>query len=65
MRGGLLVSPHNVHRNAARIHAAGADMPQLSNAVSIELGVNSPVRWQHAAKNKALVDTPTPVNGSG
>ncbi|CAK0801107.1 unnamed protein product [Prorocentrum cordatum] len=67
-RGGLLLSPHNVHRNAARIHAAGADMRQLSNAVCIELGVNSPVRWQHVAKNKVLVDRAdgllAPVNGS-
>ena len=67
-RGGLLLSPHNVHRNAARIHAAGADMRQLTNAVCIELGVNSPVRWKHVAKNKALVDRAdgllAPVNGS-
>ena len=25
-RGGLLLSPHNVHRNAAKIQAAGANM---------------------------------------
>eukprot|EP00959_Pyramimonas_sp_CCMP1952_P345047 7226479-Pyramimonas_sp.AAC.1 len=43
-------------------------MRQLSNAVRIELGVNSPVRWQHVAENKVLVDRAAgllaPVNGS-
>ena len=67
-RGGLLLSPHNVHRNAARIHAAGADARQLTNAVCIEIGVNSSLRWQHVAKNRALVDRAkgllAPINGS-
>ena len=54
-RGGLLLSPHNVHRNAARIHACGADMRQLTNAVCLELG-NTQLRQEHIAKNKQLVD---------
>ncbi len=36
-RGGLLLSPHNVHRNAAKISAAGANMKNLSNAVAMSL----------------------------
>ena len=55
-RGGLLLSPHNVHRNAARIQRAGADLKQLSNAVCIELGTNSTLRWEHIARNKKLID---------
>ena len=36
-RGGLMVSPHNVHRNGSNIHQVGADLKQLTNAVCIEL----------------------------
>ena len=54
-RGGLLLSPHNVHRNAARIHRCGADLKQLSNALCIELGTDSTLRWEHIARNKKLI----------
>eukprot|EP00959_Pyramimonas_sp_CCMP1952_P209983 4393519-Pyramimonas_sp.AAC.1 len=55
-------------RNAARIHACGADIRQLSNALRIELGVACPLRWTHIGKNKQLVDRAqgllAPMNGS-
>eukprot|EP00959_Pyramimonas_sp_CCMP1952_P029315 615501-Pyramimonas_sp.AAC.1 len=42
-------------------------MRQLSHAVCFELGINPPLRWQHVAKNKSLVDRAqgllAPVNG--
>ena len=67
-RGGLLLSPHNVHRNAARIHSCGADMRQLTNAVCVEMGLNSTLRWEHIAKNRQLVDRANgllaPLNGA-
>ena len=36
-RGGLMLSPFNCHRNAAKVHSVGADRKQLSNAVAVEL----------------------------
>jgi len=36
-RGGLMLSPRNAHRNAARIRRVGADLKQLTNAVAMEL----------------------------
>ena len=67
-RGGLLVSPHNVHRNALRIYNCGADMKQLTNAVCLELPPSGKLREEHLAKNKALVERAAgllaPINGS-
>ena len=54
-RGGLLLSPHNVHRNAKRIHATGADLKQLTHALCVELQPHGKVREEHIAKNSLLV----------
>ena len=67
-RGGLLLSPHNVHRNAGRIHKCGADTKQLNNAVCIELAANGKVREEHLKKNDMLIKRSggllAPINGS-
>ena len=67
-RGGLLLSPHNVHRNAGRIHLCGADTKQLTNALAIELGATGELREQHVAKNKVLAERAAgllaPITGS-
>ena len=67
-RGGLLLSPHNVHRNAARIHRCGADLKQLNNALCMELAAHGAVREEHLAKNALLVERAAgllaPINGS-
>ena len=67
-RGGLLLSPHNVHRNGARIKLAGADLKQLSNAYCIELAASGTTRNEHIAKNKLLIERAggllAPLNGS-
>ena len=54
-RGGLLLSPHNVHRNAARIRKCGADTKQLTNALAIELAASGTVREQHVDQNDMLI----------
>ena len=54
-RGGLLLSPHNVHRNAGRIHKCGADIKQLNNAFCIELATNGKVREEHLKNNEMLI----------
>ena len=51
-RGKLMLSPHNVHRNAARIHGVGADPGQLTNALSVEMGK---LRAVYMNKNKKLI----------
>ena len=51
-RGKLMLSPHNVHRNAARIHGVGADLKQLTNALSVEMGK---LRAAYMNKNKKLI----------
>ena len=53
-RGGLLLSPFNVHRNAAGINAVGADVKQLGNAVCMELAHTGPLREEHLKKNMEL-----------
>ena len=67
-RGGLMLSPHNVHRNAARIHQAGADRSQLTNAVCIEIAPSGNMRDEQLSKNRALIDRSAgllaPINGS-
>ena len=56
-RGGLMLSPHNVHRNAARIHSGGADKKQLTNALCIEMAPHAdPRRASQIAANRELCD---------
>ena len=66
-RGGLLLSPHNVHRNAARIRKCGADTKQLTNALAIEVAASGMVREQHVAQNDMLIKRAggllAPING--
>ena len=54
-RGFLMLSPHNCHRNAARIESVGADMKQLTNALCVELAASGQLREEHISKNKELV----------
>ena len=54
-RGGLLLSPHSAHKNAANIKVAGADLDALTNSWAIELPVNGPLREETKAKNEALI----------
>ena len=55
-RGGLMLSVHKVHSNAAVIAAVGADRKQLTNAVCIELAPEGEQRDFNVLKNQALVD---------
>ena len=55
-RGGLMLSPHNVHRNAANIARVGADLKQLTNAVCIELSSDGPQRETNIAANRRLIE---------
>ena len=54
-RGGLLLSPHNVHKNAAGIKNAGADLEQLNNAWATELPEAGQLRVDTIAKNSNLI----------
>jgi hypothetical protein len=54
-RGGLLLSPHNAHKNAANIKVAGADLEALTNSWAIELPVDGPLRQELLTKNEALI----------
>ena len=54
-RGGLLLSPHNVHKNAAGIKAAGADLDQLGNAWCTELPDAGPSRSWAFETNASLI----------
>ena len=54
-RGGLMLSPYNVHRNAAKIHRVGADVAQIINAVCMELAPSGPHRAAHILANENLV----------
>jgi hypothetical protein len=54
-RGGLMLSPYNVHRNAAKIHKVGADMKQIINAVCMELAPSGEQRAAHISANEKLV----------
>ena len=58
-RGGLMLSPHNAHRNAAKIHMCGADMKQLTNAVCIEIAPAGHARAQQIAANEKLIQRPS------
>ena len=67
-RGGLLLSPHNVHRNGSRIYQCGADLKQLTNALCMELAASGRVREEHLTKNALLIGRAAgllaPINGS-
>ncbi len=67
-RGGLLLSPHNVHRNGARIHAVGAGRRQLTNALAAELPGEGCVRDAHLQANEKLIARSggllAPINGA-
>ena len=54
-RGGLLLSPHNVHKNAAGIKNAGADLEQLNNAWATELPAAGRLRVETITKNSNLI----------
>ena len=55
-RGGLLISPHNAHKNAADIKKAGADLEMLTNSWCTELPVDGPIRELYISKNAALIE---------
>jgi hypothetical protein len=56
-RGGLMLSPHNAHRNAQRLFISrAADKKQLINAVCFELPPDGPARESHLAANAQLID---------
>ena len=55
-RGGLLLSPHNAHKNAAGIKATGADLTALSNSWATELPVDGQLREEQLAKNLQLIE---------
>ncbi|CAK0801675.1 unnamed protein product [Prorocentrum cordatum] len=63
-----MLSPHNVHRNAARIHKFGADSSQLSNVMRVEIAPFGQIRGEQLSKNRALIDRSVgllaPINGS-
>ena len=67
-RGGLLLSPYNAHRNAARINRCGADIQQLINAIAMELAPTGKPRDAQIKANEALVKRfaglLAPVNGA-
>jgi hypothetical protein len=54
-RGGLLLSPHNAHKNAAQIKRAGADLELLTNSWCTELPDSGKLRETHIQKNSALI----------
>lgn len=55
-RGGLLLSPHNAHKNAASIKAAGADIEALTNAWCFELAHDGDIRQETISKNDRLIN---------
>jgi len=54
-RGGLMLSPHNVHRNAVKIYKVGADLKQLTNGLAIELAPSGAQRDLNIQANNMLV----------
>ena len=55
-RGGLMLSPYNVHRNQLKIHNVGADIRSITNAVAIEMAHEGKLREEQLASNKSLID---------
>ena len=55
-RGGLMLSPHNAHRNATRLFLSkAADKKQLVNAVCFELPPSGETRAMHLDANEKLI----------
>ena len=55
-RGGLMLSPHNAHRNATRLYLSkAADKKQLVNAVCFELAASGKTRELHLQANERLI----------
>ena len=46
-RGGLLLSPYNAHRNAAKIRRVGAKRSAITNAFAMEMPVDAAARDEH------------------
>ena len=67
-RGGLMLSPHNAHRNGGKIHSGGADKSQLVNAYCIELSTAGSMRVKAIEANQNLIKRAggllAPVNGT-
>ena len=67
-RGGLLLSPHNAHKNAADIHQSGAQLDALSNAWCTELPHTGSRLAEHLQKNRSLIERSggllAPLNGT-
>ena len=55
-RGKLMLSPHNVHKNAADILSSGADTDQLMNAYAFELPQGGERREAHIKANQMLIE---------
>ena len=66
-RGGLVLSPFNVHRNAVNIKNSGADLDLLSNSYAFELAADGPRRIKHIEANQKLIVRAAgliaPING--
>ena len=66
-RGGLMLSPYNVHRLVAQLHRVGADLKQIVNAVAVELAPNGNDRAKQLKANEQLVNRSkgllAPING--
>ena len=50
-----MLSPHNVHQNAAKIAKVGADVVQLTNALCIELAASGRQREENMKANELLI----------
>jgi len=49
------LSPHNCHRNAAKIAKVGPDLKELRNAVAMELAPQGQLREEHISFNNKLI----------
>ena len=54
-RSSLMLSPHNVHRNGARVKRVGADFNQLNNAFAIEMQPSGSLRDAQVLANERLI----------
>ena len=54
-RAGLMLSPHNAHRNGDRIRRVGADLKQLTNAYCIEMQPEGEARNEQVDVNQRLI----------
>ena len=66
-RGGLGLSPHNCHRNAAKIDKVGCDVDMLVNAICVQIAPKGPMMTELVAFNEKLIDRSngylSPVSG--